>query len=432
MSAFDKFIGYDKIKEQLKNYCDCITNPEKYIAIGSKIPKGILLEGDPGMGKTLIANCFIEESKRNSYVIRRSASDDEFIKGVREVFEEAANNTPSIILLDDMDKYANEDNEHKDAKEYVAIQALIDEYADKDIFFIATVNQWRSLPESLIRPGRFDSRIEFDSPKPKDSENILSYYLNQKKLADDVDIELVTRVMCGDSCAELESVINEAGIYAAYKGKDKIDQQSLLCACLKHEYRNDCLMIEELSEELEEDLKAVAVHEVGHAIVSEVLEEGSVNLISVLKHDYCEVNGFTSFKRKTDLHSQKYRVTDALVSLGGKAAAEVVLGIVDTGCMRDIRSADRDIDKLVGDFAQYGFYTGWEHDDSPWCDKNRHKVVAYEMERYYQIAKKIVSQNREIFDALVAELEVSKLLTFRDIERIKKEIGKEYAKPQIV
>ncbi len=86
----------------------------------------------------------------------------------------------------------------------------------------------------------------------------------------------------------------------------------------------------------------------------------------------------------------------------------------------------------MGEYPQYGFYTGWEHDDSPWCDKNRHKLVAYEMERYYQVAKRIISQNREIFDAIVSELEKKKRLSFRDIEGIKRTVGKNYVYPQMV
>lgn len=430
MSAYDKVIGYEMIKEKLKNYGDCLANPEKYKKLGVRIPKGVILDGMPGLGKTLMANCFIEESNRKSYVIRRKASDEEFISEMRNTFEEAAKNAPSIILLDDMDKFANEDEFHKDAKEYVAIQSLIDDYSSTDIFLIATTNYMNGFPDSLIRPGRFDSRIFFNYPDDDESVKIITYYLENKELDEDVDIELIARLMSNNSCAAIEQAINEAGLYAGYRNKEKVDNKSLLCACLKHEFRDDCLVMEEVNEKNWSDMRNTAVHEIGHTIIAEVLEAGSVNLVAILKGDSREVKGFTNMKPVQPIYVQKNRVRNILISLGGKAAAEVVLGDVDTGCIKDIDGARYDVDRLVGANSQYGFYTGRDKDKEPWYDKNRCELVAKELERYYLIAKRIISKNRELYDALESELEKNKILTFRDIDRIKKEVGKELVLPE--
>lgn len=128
MSAFDKVIGYETIKNELLQICDMVHNKERYEALGAKLPQGILLYGDPGLGKTLIAKCFIEESGLKSYVVRRNKGNDDFISNITETFQKAKENAaPCIVFLDDMDKFANEDSDHRDAEEYVAVQSGIDE-----------------------------------------------------------------------------------------------------------------------------------------------------------------------------------------------------------------------------------------------------------------------------------------------------------------
>ena len=188
--------------------------------------------------------------------------------------------------------------------------------------------------------------------------------------------------------------------------------------------------MEEVNEKNWSDMRNTAVHEIGHTIIAEVLEEGSVNLVAILKGDSREVKGFTNMKPVQPIYVQKNRVRNILISLGGKAAAEVVLGDVDTGCIKDIDGARYDVDRLVGANSQYGFYTGRDKDKEPWYDKNRCELVAKELERYYLIAKRIISKNRELYDALESELEKNKILTFRDIDRIKKEVGKELVLPE--
>ena len=124
MGAFDKVIGYEHIKSELLQVCDMLKNREVYESLGAKLPQGVLLHGDPGLGKTLMAECFIEESGLTSYTVRRAKGKDAFVKHVADVFREARENAPSVILLDDMDKFANEDEAHQNAEEYVAVEAL--------------------------------------------------------------------------------------------------------------------------------------------------------------------------------------------------------------------------------------------------------------------------------------------------------------------
>ena len=164
MSEFDKIIGYKDVKAELFRLCDVIKNADKYKALGVAPIGGLLLDGEPGVGKTLMANCFIKESGRKAFVCRKNKPDGEFVNEIKNVFNEAAENAPSIILLDDMDKFANEDDYHRNAEEYVTVQSCIDEIKGKDVFVLATTNGTENLPRSLLRAGRFDCIINVDAP----------------------------------------------------------------------------------------------------------------------------------------------------------------------------------------------------------------------------------------------------------------------------
>ena len=183
MNNFEKIIGDDSIKTELLQVCDMIKNREIYDKLGAKLPCGVLLYGNPGLGKSLMAKCFIKECNLKSFTLRKSKSEN-FVEYITETFNKAKENAPSIVFLDDMDKFANEDDSHSDAEEYVAVQAGIDSIKDFDVFVIATVNDMRKLPDSLTRAGRFDKNIEFYQPYYEDSLRIIEHYLENKNTSE--------------------------------------------------------------------------------------------------------------------------------------------------------------------------------------------------------------------------------------------------------
>ena len=137
MRELDRVIGYESIKQELYRIIDIVRNPEKYKKLGVSVPKGILLSGDPGIGKTLMAKCFIKETGLKVFIIRKDKPDGDFVDYIRETFEKAAKEAPSIVFLDDLDKFANEDRMHLDAEEYVAVQTCIDECKNQAVFVVA-------------------------------------------------------------------------------------------------------------------------------------------------------------------------------------------------------------------------------------------------------------------------------------------------------
>ena len=237
--CFEKFIGYDNIKNEMYKLCDIITNPQKYVELGAKIPKGLLIHGEPGLGKTLLAECFIKACGINCYTCRNFEDGEDSIKSIVQAFKNAKENTPSIVFLDDMDKFSDEERKNSNAPEYVAIQTCIDSVKDCDVFVVATANQTVSFPMSLLRAGRFDKIIEVDMPSENDSKKIIEYYLLQKKYVDNLDFDEIAKLLARRSCAELESIINEAGVIAGYANKKYIETIDIINASLKTIFKLD-------------------------------------------------------------------------------------------------------------------------------------------------------------------------------------------------
>ena len=330
MNAFDKVIGYKATKRELLQLCDMLRNREIYEEMGARLPHGLLLYGDPGLGKTLLARCFVEESGLHTITVRRDKGGDAFIDGITQAFASAKTKAPSIVLLDDMDKFANEDDTHCDAPEYAAVQAGIDDVKDAGVFVIATANDIRKLPSSLRRSGRFDRKIGLQAPTASDAEEIITHYLKTKRVSDSVNMEDLTRMMRYNSCAELETILNEAAVRAAFARKTGIDMGDMVSVVLKQQYGAQ----EDMPRVSDEVIEKVALHEAGHLVVCEALCPGSVGFASLLPSDENRCGGFIHCcKGVSDSQS-------AIIALGGKAAVEnAVAGITDKmvgfQCTRD-------------------------------------------------------------------------------------------------
>lgn len=418
MSAFDRIIGYDDIKLELARFASVLREPERYSKLGVTTPSGILLSGEPGLGKTLMAKCFITEAGCKAYTLRKDKPDGDFVNQIKETFEKAKNDTDgiAIVFLDDMDKFANEDNMHCDAEEYVAVQSCIDDCKGCGVFVFATVNDRYCLPRSLMRAGRFDKVIEVEAPKGKEAEDIIRHFLEQKQIMGDIDIEEISRMMEGKSCAELETVINEAGIYAGYAGKDKIDQEDVIKSCMRMIF--DAL--ECMNPTDNGRIKNIAVHEAGHAVVSEILDPGSVTLVSVCGYSG-SVEGLTKMHRleRRDV-SKELQEHEVIGTLAGKAATEMVFGTADVGCNADMHKIFDAVMEFVDNNCTLGFETFEGISSSQYLLEKKDRLVASEVERYYRIAKQIIVENRDFLDRVVDALLDHKTVTYRELQEIRK------------
>lgn len=428
MNNFDKIIGYSSIKKELKQIADTLKNREIYAKLGVSSPRGLLLYGEPGVGKSLMAKVVIEESGRKAFICRKDQPNGDFVKEIKITFEKAIENAPSIVLLDDMDKFANDDERHPDSEEYVTIQSCIDEAKGKEVFVIATVNNMRRLPGSLRRAGRFDRTIKIEPPRKKDALAVISHYLKNKKIADGVDAETIARIMDGHSCAELETVINEAGLYAGYERAETITMDHFMEALNRIVFNVPA----DAENSEEEDFTAsltdpqsvsaqIVYHEAGHAVVSEILCPQSVTLLSAYNRSG-SCGGFTDYyddETQPPLNWIKSRIISAL---GGIAAVDQKFGVFDVGGRSDLDRAFDLTKDLIVDACVNGFHlhsNGYE--DTEYLKREQERVISSEIDKFYRKAKEIISLNYDFFEKMAKALANKKTLTSVDVQAIKNE-----------
>ena len=417
MNEFNKVIGYEDVKIELKRIVDMMINPKKYNDLGVSTTRGLLLKGNPGVGKTLMAKCFIKASKRKAFTLRKDLPDGDFIKYIKSTFEKAKKEAPSIVFLDDLDKFANEDSNHRNAEEFVTIQSCIDDCKEDEVFVIATTNDEDAIPFSLFRPGRFDKSIFIHNPEGEDAKKIVKHYLKKKKCAKDVDANEVARLLDGNSCATLETVINEAGVFAGYENHKEVSMNDLLRAFMRVVYNSP----EKIVFNDDKYLLQTAYHEAGHTVVAEILDANSVPFVTVKPHNG-GIQGFARFDNNPSYFEDKKFMENRVISLlAGKSATEIVYGVVDVGSSRDTDRAVHIVERFVDDYCSYGFntFSVRGNEDSDNFLQTKSSIIAYEMQRFYQQAKRLLIENRGFLDALAKELHDKKVLLGKDIQKIK-------------
>ena len=407
---FSNIIGYDNVKKELRIVIDMLNNDEKYKKMGCTNVHGLLLFGPPGTGKTSMSKEILDNVNRKVFTIRKIKSDGDFMEYMNDIFKKAKENQPSIILLDDLDKFSESDNRFNN-EEYVAIQSLIDDVKNEEVFIIATANDIGVLPHSLKRAGRFDIQIRIDNPKEDDAFKIFSHYLNSKKVDKDVNVKNLSYILSDSSCAELEKVCNQAGIYAGFKNKKSIGMDELLRAALELKYDAN---IEDLDKDSDYDINT-AYHEAGHALIGELLQPGSVAFITVTNNDG-NVDGFTIFSENdnyfSDIKFMKNRVKSLL---GGKAASEIVFNTCDVGTNSDLRRAYDIVSRFVDNYCMLDF-DSWIRDSGENSERvkdNKDQNINRLMKEYYNEVKGLLINNKDKLDTLANELMKKKIL-FKD------------------
>ena len=416
--TFEKIIGYEKEKLELLKIIDQLKNEEKYAALGIDKPKGLLIHGYPGTGKTTMAREFIRLTGRKSYICRKKKTDGSFVDEITKIFEDAKENAPSVILLDDLDKFTDKVGHKINASEFVTVQACIDEIGDKDVFVIATTNKYTILPDSLCRADRLEKYIHIMPPSGKDAEDITRYYLSQKKYIGDVDAKELSKIMVDKSCADLKYMINEAGVLAGYRGKDKIDMYDLVTTCLQEMYGINV----ECNSEDEKNMKLYAYHEAGHIVASEILYSGSI-CVAAIDSEYDKNHddkGIVVTKLDKDNHSKAY-MNSVIVALAGKAAVELEFDEFDVGANDDMHKATKLLSGAIDDLCINGFDT-WVFDEKSQDSGNRRDyTMAKELERLYRKTLIILGKNKKFLDKVASELVEKRVLLSKDIARIKEE-----------
>lgn len=415
-NVFSTIIGYEDIKLELMRIMDQLRNPEKYAALGVTNTHGLLLHGEPGVGKSTFARCFVDHCGRKTFICRKDKPNGDFVKEISRIFDEAEANAPSLVFLDDMDKFANPDERCRDAEEFVTVQACIDRVKDKDVFVVATANNIQKLPHSLVRAGRFDHVLELDNPEGEDAHAIIAHYLSKKSYVADLDTKQIARLLEGHSCAQLENVINQAAIYAVFDGRSQIEMADMMKAILRLIFNAP-----EKRNFNKDSLPRIACHEAGHVLVAELLEPNSVDMVTILAHD-SSAAGITSLHRDENyFRSKRLMEIRIMCLLAGKAATEICYGEVDTGANSDLRRAFNIAHRFVDHYCSYGFdQFVIEENASNEVLNRRDARIAAEIDRYYNRTRQFLMDHRPQLDALIdALLEEKTLLSGRVQELLK-------------
>ena len=414
MDKFDeKVIGYDSIKETLRQIADVLKRPEAYKEKGVSMPRGLLMESAPGLGKSLMASILMEESGRKSFVFRRINEGNTFLGEMKDIFDVAKEEAPSILLLEDLNLYVESNSPY--APEWACLQACIDETSDADIFVIATTNDTRYMPQSLLRPGRFDYILNLNPPVGKTAENIVSYYLRDKNLAKDVQISDIVKAMPQVSCATLETVMNLAAINSVYRDHAHVQKEDIIDALLKVVYnlrKADC-------EEDPQEHQMIAVHEAAHAVVGEVLHSGSIGIITI-RGSHGAIGGMESGFAVYAKSEEEFQ-DEIIKTLAGKAGTALIYGIMDIRAAADIKKADQLLDIWLCHFAGGGF-SGVEPGENRLSEPRlsyNEAIKSAKLEELYRRAYKILYDNRDFLLAVQKELLEHETLLNSDLAKIR-------------
>lgn len=414
MDKFDeKVIGYDSIKETLRQIADVLKRPEAYKEKGVSMPRGLLMESAPGLGKSLMASILMEESGRKSFVFRRINEGNTFLGEMKDIFDVAKEEAPSILLLEDLNLYVESNSPY--APEWACLQACIDETSDADIFVIATTNDTRYMPQSLLRPGRFDYILNLNPPLGKTAENIVSYYLRDKNLAKDVQISDIVKAMPQVSCATLETVMNLAAINSVYRDHAHVQKEDIIDALLKVVYnlrKADC-------EEDPQEHQMIAVHEAAHAVVGEVLHSGSIGIITI-RGSHGAIGGMESGFAVYAKSEEEFQ-DEIIKTLAGKAGTALIYGTMDIRAAADIKKADQLLDIWLCHFAGGGF-SGVEPSENRLSEPRlsyNEAIKSAKLEELYRRAYKILYDNRDFLLAVQKELLEHETLLNSDLAKIR-------------
>jgi cell division protease FtsH len=408
--TFDDIAGIEEAKQEVYEIIEFLRSPDRFRALGGRLPRGVLLVGSPGTGKTLLAKAIAGEAKVPFFSISGSDFVEMFVgvgaSRVRDLFEQAKNSSPCIIFLDEIDAVGRKrgtgfSGGHDEREQTLnAILVEMDGFdTNTDIIVIAATNRPDVLDNALLRPGRFDRRIYVDLPDLKGREEILKVHSRNVKLEDDIDLNKLARGTPGYSGADLENVINEAALLAASKDKNAVDMSDL------EEARDKVRWGREKRSRVisDEDKKITAYHEAGHALATLLLDNVSpLHKVTIIPRGRAMGATMQLPEKDEYNHSKKKILSEIKVFLSGHAAEELFTGDITSGASNDIERATALVRAMVCDWGMSDalglVHYGTRETTFSWDDSNIDRAVSE------ATAEKIDAEIRRIIDGCYAEI----------------------------
>lgn len=416
--------GLQEEKEDLEEIIDFLKAPEKYTKVGARIPKGILLEGSPGTGKTLLAKAVAGEANVPFFSISGSDFVEMFVgvgaSRVRDLFADAKKNSPCIVFIDEIDAVARRRGTGMggghDEREQTLNQLLVEMDGfgiNEGIIVMAATNRVDILDPAILRPGRFDRKIAVAPPDVQGREEILKVHAKNKPLAEDVDLKQVAQTTAGFTGADLENLLNESAIVAARKERAFITMDDI-----KKSFIKVGIGAEKKSRIISDKEKRItAYHESGHAILFHLLPDvGPVYTVSIIPTGQGAAGYTMPLPEKDEMFLTKSQMLhDIMVLLGGRIAEDIVFGDITTGASSDIKRATRQARKMVTKYGMSDNIGVINYDDdeeevfigrdlahprshSEFITGEIDKEVKLIIDECYRKAKDIILSNREILD----------------------------------
>ncbi len=418
---FNSVAGADEAKEELADVIDFLKNPKKYQRLGAKITRGVLLIGEPGNGKTLLARAVAGEANCPFFSISGSNFIEVFVgvgaARVRDLFAQARKHAPSIIFIDEIDAVGRHRGSGmgggNDEREQTLNQLLAEmdgfETSPTPIIVIAATNRVDVLDKALLRPGRFDRRVTVPYPDLKSREAIVAVHVKNVKIEEDLDIKKIAQGTPGFSGADLANLVNEAAIIASKENKDLVTMHDF------DEARDKVMLGKEVKSIMltPEDKKLIAYHESGHALVRLLLPETSDPLHKVTIIPRGSALGVTHFlpEREKYITTKEEMEASVMSALGGRVAEEIIFNTLTTGAYSDFQAANRITRNMV---CKYGMSPelgtiiySQQHGEFEYSQKTAEKIDA-EVQRltalYHDQTRKLLEANRDKLDLLANAL----------------------------
>ena len=441
--TFKDVAGIDEEKEELEEVVEFLKNPKKFTDMGARIPKGVLLVGQPGTGKTLLAKAVAGEAGVPFFFISGSDFVEMYVgvgaSRVRDLFQEAKRNAPCIIFIDEIDAVGRQRGAGigggHDEREQTLNQMLVEMdgfSANEGVIVLAATNRPDVLDKALLRPGRFDRQIVVPPPDVKAREQILAVHSKKKTFAEDVDMKLIAKNTSGFVGADLENLLNEAALLAARQDHTAIEQKDIEDAMVKVTMGPE----KRTRVRSDKEKRLVAYHEAGHAVVSKFLPtQDPVHEISIIPRGMA--GGYTMYRPSEDKSFiSKTEMEEQIISLlGGRVAEELVIKDISTGASNDIERATAIAKSMITKYGMnerlgtvtYGsesqeVFLGrdlaqektYSEETAAIIDEEIKKMIA----KSYQRAKELLEQNMDKLDAVATVLIEKEKITEEEFNQV--------------
>ena len=444
-TTFKDVAGIDEEKKELEEIVDFLKNGAKYLKLGARIPKGVLLVGPPGTGKTLMAKAVAGEAGVPFFSISGSDFVEMFVgvgaSRVRDLFDQAKKHQPCIIFIDEIDAVGRQRGAGlgggHDEREQTLNQLLVEMDGfdeNTNIIVIAATNRPDILDNALLRPGRFDRQIYINAPDVKGREEILRVHAKNKQLDSEVDLKILAKRTPGFTGADLQNLLNESALLAARNNKSSISMEDV-----DNSIDRVIAGIEKKSKVMtDEDKELTSYHEVGHALIAKLVKDGNeLHKVSIIPRGWAL--GITWTRPKDErVHTSKAKLlAEITVSLGGRAAEEIVYGPdkVSTGASQDLTNVTNIARKMVtawGMSDKLGHMTYGKNQENVFMgrdfghQRDYSEQIAYEIDEEmkriiderYEIAKNLLIENRDMLEAISRELLEKETIDEKEFEEI--------------